>query len=133
MASDPYISHGRGGAANIVKDPTIYTDAGITREGPVGDQGDGPYSSGRGGGGNIGGASPAIRPTDATRRQGTDTPDNDFVPEQNVREAPDNYHVGRGGEGNAHHADTTKGDKVHVHEGAAERLKQKLFGKEGKP
>ena len=43
---DPIVSHGRGGAGNIERDPTAYTDGAITREGPVGDQGDGAYSSG---------------------------------------------------------------------------------------
>lgn len=46
IMSDPLVSHGRGGAANIGKDSTPYTDGEIVREGPVGDQGDGPYSSG---------------------------------------------------------------------------------------
>lgn len=57
--------------------------------------------------------------------------DRDFVPETNVREAPSNYHVGRGGEGNARH-DGGAEEEVHTHEGAAERLKQKIFGKPGK-
>lgn len=139
------------GAANLTKDSTPYTDAGITREGPAGDQGDGPWSSGRGGTGNIGtpakgtpvaGRSPAVHPSGAhgavppggEKLAGpvTDVGDRDFVPETNVRHAPENYHVGRGGEGNARH-DGAREEPEHVHEGAAERLKQKIFGKPGKP
>ena len=40
------ISHGRGGAGNIDRDTNTYTDGSIVREGPLGDQGDGAYSSG---------------------------------------------------------------------------------------
>lgn len=44
--TDPIVSHGRGGAANIRPDDQAYADGEITREGPVGDQGDGAYSAG---------------------------------------------------------------------------------------
>ena len=79
-----------------------------------------------------------MKPVDAglsggQARAHREAPDHDYVPEQNVREAPDVYHTGRGGEGNLHSVDSKRGDEVHVHEGAAERLKQKLFGKQGKP
>ena len=48
MAShhDPLASHGRGGAGNIAPDENTYVDGEITREGPVGNQGDGAYSTG---------------------------------------------------------------------------------------
>lgn len=72
MSSDPITSHGRGGkhilssytnprkiqttansflscasgAGNIERDEKAYTDGEIVREGPLGDQGDGTYSSG---------------------------------------------------------------------------------------
>lgn len=46
MTGDPIVSHGRGGAGNIAPDETRYTDGEIVREGPVGDQGDGAYSTG---------------------------------------------------------------------------------------
>ncbi|KAK5941255.1 hypothetical protein PMZ80_006532 [Knufia obscura] len=85
------VSHGRGGAANIRPDDTPYADGEITREGPIGDQGDGPYSAGRGGVGNI-------------AKDGTPDPqvgDEDIVPETATRtHRPDNYHFGRGGAGN---------------------------------
>lgn len=44
--NEPIVSHGRGGQGNIGADPTQYVDAGIVREGPYGDQGDGAYSAG---------------------------------------------------------------------------------------
>jgi hypothetical protein len=46
MSNEPIVSHGRGGAGNIEPDSQIYTDGEIVREGPVGDQGDGAYSTG---------------------------------------------------------------------------------------
>lgn len=46
--TDPVTSHGRGGAANIRPDSQPYADGEITRQGPVGDQGDGAYSAGVG-------------------------------------------------------------------------------------
>lgn len=48
MSGAPITSHGRGGAGNIAADETPYTDGEIVREGPLGDQGDGPYSTGVG-------------------------------------------------------------------------------------
>jgi hypothetical protein len=44
--NEPIVSHGRGGQGNIGADSTQYVDAGIVREGPYGDQGDGAYSAG---------------------------------------------------------------------------------------
>lgn len=105
------VSHGRGGkhlsklntcstnnqgAANIRPDDTPYTDGEIVREGPVGDQGDGTYSSGRGGRGNIG----------ADLQPGQQVGDADYIPETATREIKDeNYHYGRGGAGNEIHHD----------------------------
>ena len=79
------------GAANFARDETPYTDGEITREGPVGTQGDGPYSAGRGGVGNIdkdGVAQPKVG-------------DEDIVPETAIRESKNEpMHFGRGGAGN---------------------------------
>ena len=43
------VSHGRGGAGNIIHDDTPYVDGEIVRAGPEGSHDDGPYSTGRGG------------------------------------------------------------------------------------
>lgn len=82
------------GAANISADDTVYADGEITREGPYGDQGDGAYSAGRGGAGNI----------DKGAIGGQQVGDEDIVPETATRVAKDeNYHYGRGGAGNTIH------------------------------
>lgn len=128
------VSHGRGGkalnpspnsssaltylvpigAANIGPDETAYTDGEIVREGPVGDQGDGPYSAGRGGAGNI--------ETDGVAT-GEGPHDADVVPETAVRVSKEeSHHVGRGGAGNEKHVSEKK------HEGLADKLKH-LFKK----
>lgn len=75
------------------------------REGPVGDQGDGPYSAGRGGAGNIA--------KDATAA-GT-IGDAEVIPETAIREPKnENFHYGRGGAGNEiHHKQKEEGEKVH--------------------
>lgn len=99
------------GAANIRPDDTPYADGEIVREGPVGDQGDGPYSAGRGGAGNIA--------KDATATGG-EVGDADIVPETALREAKsENYHYGRGGAGNEHHS---RHDKE-THESLKEKVK----------
>ncbi|KAL9636729.1 MAG: hypothetical protein Q9164_002644 [Protoblastenia rupestris] len=114
---DPIASHGRGGAGNIAPDSNTYVDGEIVREGPTGDQGDGAYSSGRGGAGNIN--SPGLK---ATHKQPGDS---DVIPETAVRRSGDyeNYHVGRGGQGNVH--------KEHEgqHRGVMDKVKEKLQGK----
>ncbi|MCJ1242941.1 hypothetical protein MMC30_000137 [Trapelia coarctata] len=116
MAGEPVVSHGRGGAANIRPDDTPYADGGIIREGIVGDQGDGAYSTGRGGAANIG--SPGLKPTKGAPH------DSDVVPETAIRrESHQNYHVGRGGEGNVHKE--KEGEK----EGTIDKLKHKILGK----
>ncbi|MCJ1298468.1 hypothetical protein MMC08_001258 [Hypocenomyce scalaris] len=120
MTTEPIVSHGRGGAANIRPDPTPYADGEIVREGPVGDQGDGAFSTGRGGTANIG--SPHVKPT--LKAPG----DEDIVPETAIKpgEAYENYHTGRGGEGNIHKEH--RSDDV----GLADKLKAKMgMGKKG--
>ncbi|KKY14609.1 hypothetical protein UCRPC4_g06678 [Phaeomoniella chlamydospora] len=116
------VSHGRGGQGNIGPDPTPYADAGIVREGPVGDQGDGAYSAGRGGAGNIG--SPGLKPTSGNAH------DREVVPELSIQPGYEDYHVGRGGKGNEHHEGHSKADHSKVaHEGLADKLKNKILGK----
>ncbi|TVY84988.1 hypothetical protein LSUE1_G000346 [Lachnellula suecica] len=111
-------SHGRGGAGNIGVDNTPYGDGEIVREGVVGDHGDGAFSSGRGGAANIG--SPGLK---ATKRN-----DEVVVPEVALRPSMENenFHVGRGGEGNVHVAEPVA--QKHP-EGLADKLKNKLFKK----
>lgn len=48
------VSHGRGGAGNILPDNTPYVDGSVVRAGVEGSHGDGAYSSGRGGKSNLG-------------------------------------------------------------------------------
>ncbi|KAJ5377344.1 uncharacterized protein N7496_004753 [Penicillium cataractarum] len=106
----PMVSHGRGGQGNIGHDSTQYVDGEIVREGVYGDQGDGAYSAGV--------------PHDA-----------EMVPELAVRNSTDeNYHVGRGGQGNVHLDDATRKEKEEkkkgpAHEGLADKLKHKLMGR----
>lgn len=88
------------GAANITPDDTPYADGEIVREGPVGDQGDGPYSAGRGGAGNI---EAQDRPRSATPH------DADVIPDTAARiEKVESHHVGRGGAGNESHVPKEK-------------------------
>ncbi|WEW59942.1 hypothetical protein PRK78_005424 [Emydomyces testavorans] len=92
----PVVSHGRGGQGNIHADDTLYVDGAITRQGPEGDQGDGAYSAGRGGAGNIG--SPHVKPNSKTPH------DKDVIPPLAIRPSMEgDYHVGRGGHGNVSH------------------------------
>ena len=101
-------------------------DASIVRKGPVGDQGDGPFSTGRGGQANIGATkSPKLTPADA-----------EDVPEEARRLSKEHsHHVGRGGAGNEAHvhdkhkeADASKGKD----DGFADKLKNKLLGSHSK-
>ncbi|KAF3762357.1 hypothetical protein M406DRAFT_357423 [Cryphonectria parasitica EP155] len=87
----PEVSHGRGGAGNITPDDTKYADAEIVR---TADEGTG-VSTGRGGAANI------IGKNAAEPRQ-----DKEVVPEEAIKPSMENqdYHVGRGGAGNEHHA-----------------------------
>ncbi|KAJ5124774.1 uncharacterized protein N7515_008599 [Penicillium bovifimosum] len=121
----PIVSHGRGGQGNIGPDSTPYVDAEIVREGVYGDQGDGAYSAGRGGAGNIG--SPNVRPA-------TNVPhDAEVVPELALRPSNDEtYHTGRGGQGNVHldkEAKEKDAKKKMAHKGLADKLKDKLMGR----
>ncbi|KAK5112517.1 hypothetical protein LTR62_004274 [Meristemomyces frigidus] len=92
---DPMTSTGRGGAGNIGPDTTTYVDGGITREGPLGESSNGEYSSGRGGAGNM----------IETPRNGTPVPQSQEVvtePSMRTAEGHENFHTGRGGQGNVH-------------------------------
>ncbi|KAK5987294.1 hypothetical protein PT974_11419 [Cladobotryum mycophilum] len=117
------VSHGRGGAGNINPDETKYVDGEVVRSGVEGSHGDGAYSSGRGGAGNI-----ADVGTSSTQRV-----DQDLVPETAVRPSQDtqDFHTGRGGAGNEHHAKELE-KKAHAKPepaiGLADKLKLKLFG-----
>jgi hypothetical protein len=89
-------------------------DGEIVREGYAGDHGDGAFSTGRGGTGNVG--SPGMK---ATPRK-----DHEVIPEVALRPSQDETHVGRGGAGNIHHPE----HKAHSHHtGLADKLKNKLF------
>ncbi|KAK3329738.1 hypothetical protein B0H66DRAFT_597304 [Apodospora peruviana] len=121
------VSHGRGGAGNILPDNTKYVDGEVVRAGPEGSHGDGAFSAGRGGAGNIGDPG-----TKAAHRA-----DQDIVPEAAVRPSQDNsdYHTGRGGAGNAHlvpketvavKKSETTGEMSPI--GLADKLKHKILG-----
>ncbi|KAH6657525.1 hypothetical protein BKA67DRAFT_532732 [Truncatella angustata] len=125
----PEVSHGRGGAGNINPDDTKYIDGEIVRVGTPGSQGAGAYSTGRGGGGNIGdkGIAPTVRQ------------DADIVPEAAVRPLEDeDVHTGRGGAGNVHIGPEHKKKKVidgaaheeppASHGSVADKLKHKVLG-----
>lgn len=101
------------GAANFRPDDSPYTDGEIVREGPVGDQGDGPYSAGRGGAGNI--------DKDGTPDRQV-VGDETVVPEAATREhREDNYHFGRGGAGNEWHEKPQKPKKKTVSQAGFEK------------
>ncbi|KAF5564641.1 hypothetical protein H9Q69_007678 [Fusarium xylarioides] len=120
------VSHGRGGAGNFKPDDTEYVDGEVVRTGVVGSHGDGAYSSGRGGAGNI-----ADIGTPSTERK-----DVDIIPETAVRPSQDgrDYHTGRGGAGNAQTAGSEKESEEHEKPafktpvGLADKLKSKIFG-----
>jgi len=127
------VSHGRGGAGNINPDTTEYVDGGIVRQGVEGTHGDGAFSTGRGGGGNIGDIG---TPAAAARA------DKDVVPDAAVRASLDsNHHTGRGGAANVQlasgdpktkvmdgHPEATPGGATQ-HISLADKLKHKMFGK----
>jgi GTPase involved in cell partitioning and DNA repair len=126
----PEVSHGRGGAGNFNPDDTRYGDGEVVRVGVEGSHGDGAYSSGRGGAGNI---SDVGLP--ATVRK-----DQDVVPESVVRPSQEqyDYHTGRGGAGNEHLAidHEKKAAEKQLAAGSgpisvADKLKSKLFGSFG--
>ncbi|KAF2754317.1 hypothetical protein EJ05DRAFT_479834 [Pseudovirgaria hyperparasitica] len=98
MPTDPLVSTGRGGAGNIGKsDGTEYADGSIVREN-ISDTITEPHSGGRGGFGNI------HTPTKGTPKLGaTQRDDAEIVPETALKHGEyENYHTGRGGEGNVH-------------------------------
>ncbi|KAI9790195.1 MAG: hypothetical protein M1835_001152 [Candelina submexicana] len=117
------VSHGRGGQGNIAPDSNTYADGAIVREGPVsGLDNDGPITTGRGGAGNIG--SPRQKPTERF--------DEEIVPETAMRDngpGYENFHVGRGGEGNIHREKDshTEGHNAH-HKGLGEKIKDAVTG-----
>ncbi|KAL1958908.1 hypothetical protein VTO42DRAFT_3461 [Malbranchea cinnamomea] len=130
MSEAPIVSHGRGGTGNIGPDSTKYVDANIVRKGPEGDQGDGAYSAGRGGIGNIG--SPHVRPTSSQVH------DADVIPEMTIRPSLDtDHHTGRGGQGNVEKVKSREGTAtpektsapITAPEGLADKLKYKIFGR----
>ncbi|RSL43131.1 hypothetical protein CEP54_015211 [Fusarium duplospermum] len=124
------VSHGRGGAGNFQVDDTQYIDGEVVRTGVEGSHGDGAFSSGRGGAGNI--SDVGTKPTE--RR------DKDIVPDAAIRPSMDgrDYHTGRGGAGNAQTAAAAerKSEEKLVTEkpaivapvGLADKLKAMLFG-----
>ncbi|KAL2757652.1 hypothetical protein ACRALDRAFT_1068188 [Sodiomyces alcalophilus JCM 7366] len=125
------VSHGRGGAGNIHPDDTPYADGSVVRAGPEGSRGDGAYSVGRGGAGNIGDAGVKAPPTGRS--------DMDIIPTEAYRVSTDmaEHHTGRGGAGNevkpTQSANQTPdappaGGDIH-HIGLADKLKFKIFGK----
>ena len=96
--------------------PHSYADGEIVRVGTPGDHGDGAYSSGRGGQGNIGAPG---RPHSAHRN------DADSIPPAAVREgAESDHHVGRGGQGNVVKNGVEKKHPTSL----ADKLKNKIFG-----
>ncbi|KAK5129207.1 hypothetical protein LTR08_003757 [Meristemomyces frigidus] len=104
--SNHMTSTGRGGAGNIGSDPNTYADGGIVREGLAGESDRPEYSAGRGGAGNMLPGSPrSSTPRAITPRSGTPVPTSeDIVPETATRPADgyENFHTGRGGQGNVH-------------------------------
>jgi len=129
MTGHAEVSHGRGGAGNITPDNTQYVDGEIVRQGEVGSQGTGAFSTGRGGGGNIGDAHAPPGPRK----------DEDVVPEAAMRRpSEDDYHVGRGGAANVHLGPEHQSHKIAdghpttgtqtSNVGLADKLKDKIFG-----
>ncbi|KAI9720057.1 MAG: hypothetical protein M1812_003184 [Candelaria pacifica] len=111
------------GQGNINPDSNVYADGEIVREGPVSGHADeGPVVTGRGGAGNIG--SPRQKPTERN--------DQEIIPETAIRDngpGYENYHVGRGGEGNVHKDKTShsEGHNGH-HKGLGEKIKDAVTG-----
>lgn len=119
--TDPIVSHGRGGTGNISADPTPYTDGEIVREGPMHTPADGAFSTGRGGQGNMGGSH--LKPVHRDSQE--------VIPEAAIRPSAENenYHTGRGGEGNAHVGKPEQQKEKPAHQGLADKLKGYLFPK----
>ncbi|ORY66191.1 uncharacterized protein BCR38DRAFT_429514 [Pseudomassariella vexata] len=127
--TSPEVSHGRGGAGNINPDDTKYVDGEIVREGTPGSHGDGAFSTGRGGGGNIGDAG---KPA-SVRHDKDVVPEAAQLPPQNV-----DRHVGRGGSANVHlapehqahkkQADAAPHPESAQQTSLADKLKSKVMG-----
>ncbi|CAK7201062.1 hypothetical protein SEUCBS139899_003763 [Sporothrix eucalyptigena] len=126
----PEVSHGRGGAGNIMPDNTKYVDGEIVRAGVEGSHDDGPYSTGRGGSANIG---------DRASRRSVERTDRQVVPDVAVRPSAElsDYHTGRGGAANVHLGPESEKKKAGSSSGEggpppmvslADKLKQKLTG-----
>ena len=119
------------GAGNIGYDATEYHDGSITREGIQG-QGEGDFSTGRGGAGNMA-KSPLMRPTDGSPRTSSD-----YIPEDVLRKPQENFHTGRGGEGNVHKEKYGGHSHSPDRKGAMDKIKHALHldardKKEGSP
>ncbi|KAJ9625064.1 hypothetical protein H2203_005016 [Taxawa tesnikishii (nom. ined.)] len=121
--ADGMHSTGRGGAGNIGKDDSAYVDAGIVREGVYGGSDKPEYSSGRGGAGNI---------VDSPRMGAArGMPSEDVIPETATRTGDyENFHTGRGGEGNIHKQKYGGHSGPQDKESLGEKVKH-LFGKDG--
>ncbi|EJT76435.1 hypothetical protein GGTG_06354 [Gaeumannomyces tritici R3-111a-1] len=120
-ATEPIVSHGRGGAGNINPDDTQYVDGEVTRTGVEGSHNDGAYSTGRGGAANIGDA--------GTKAAAAGRADKESVPEAALRPSSEgDFHVGRGGAGNEHVAEKKAGLADDHPKGLADKLKDKLMG-----
>ncbi|KAF4587832.1 GTP1/OBG domain-containing protein [Ophiocordyceps camponoti-floridani] len=128
MSSSFESSHGRGGAGNFTADRTQYVDGEVVRLGAEGSHGDGAYSAGRGGAGNISDVG-----TVAGQRR-----DQDRVPDEALRLSQDkvDFHTGRGGAGNEHSSlDSERRPMVRSGQqqrgeaaiSLADKLKDKLF------
>ncbi|KAF4464436.1 GTP1 OBG domain-containing [Fusarium albosuccineum] len=123
------VSHGRGGAGNFKVDDTQYVDGEVVRTGVEGSHGDGAFSSGRGGAGNI--SDVGSKPSERRYK--------DIIPEAAVRPSQDgrDYHTGRGGAGNAQTATPERKSEEKLVDGKAaivapvglaDKLKAKIFG-----
>ncbi|KAK4550243.1 hypothetical protein LTR36_003210 [Oleoguttula mirabilis] len=111
--SDKVVSTGRGGAGNIGEDSNTYVPGDIVREGFLGESERPEYSAGRGGAGNMVGSprsgspaakSPRMAPMGSPRSGTPVSASEDFIPETAMRsgEGHENFHTGRGGQGNVH-------------------------------
>ncbi|QIW96402.1 hypothetical protein AMS68_001920 [Peltaster fructicola] len=128
--TDKIHSTGRGGAGNIGADTNTYVDGDIVREGTP--QEGGEYRGGRGGAGNTA-HSTAPKPVSSS---GTPLPTSeDVIPEPAFRSAEgyDNFHTGRGGQGNVHRAEfgghsnaQLKHEGEHKPEGILEKAKHAI-------
>lgn len=106
------------GAGNIGADPNTYVDGDIVREGTP--QEGGEYRGGRGGAGNT-----AVASAGAGHSANSGARAEDVVPEPAFRSAEghENFHTGRGGEGNVHRDQF--GGHSHDHSGHKEGLLEK--------